>query len=109
MSLYGFGPALFGNIGIPELLLILVIVLIIFGAGKLPQLGDALGKGIRNFKNATKGDEKGKGGDAKDLGKDPAKELADGQGKARAELPAGEAGRRVEDVEARDVTTSGEK
>jgi len=37
----------------PELLVILVIVLIIFGAGKLPQIGEGLGKGIRNFKKAT--------------------------------------------------------
>jgi sec-independent protein translocase protein TatA len=43
--------------GIGELLIILVIVLIIFGAGKLPQIGDALGRGIRNFKKATKDDE----------------------------------------------------
>ncbi len=42
-----------GGIGMPELLLILVIVLIIFGAGKLPELGAGLGKGIRNFKKAT--------------------------------------------------------
>ena len=39
--------------GIGELLVILVIVLIIFGAGKLPELGDNLGKGIRNFRKAT--------------------------------------------------------
>ena len=36
--------------GVPELLLILVIVLVVFGAGKIPQIGDAFGKGIRNFK-----------------------------------------------------------
>jgi sec-independent protein translocase protein TatA len=42
-----------GGIGMPELLVILVIVLIIFGAGKLPQIGEGLGKGIRNFKKAT--------------------------------------------------------
>lgn len=43
--------------GIPELLLILVIVLVIFGPGKLPALGEALGKTIRNFRKSTKGDE----------------------------------------------------
>lgn len=43
--------------GIGELLIVLVIVLIIFGAGKLPQIGEALGRGIRNFKKATKEDE----------------------------------------------------
>jgi sec-independent protein translocase protein TatA len=39
--------------GIGEMLVILVIVLIIFGAGKLPELGEGLGKGIRNFRKAT--------------------------------------------------------
>ena len=42
------------GIGVPEMLIILVIVLIIFGAGKLPQIGEGLGKGIRNFKKASK-------------------------------------------------------
>jgi sec-independent protein translocase protein TatA len=42
------------GIGVNELLIILVIVLIIFGAGKLPEIGSALGKGIKNFKKATR-------------------------------------------------------
>jgi len=42
------------GIGMPELLIILVIILIIFGAGKLPDIGNALGRGIRNFKKASK-------------------------------------------------------
>jgi len=42
------------GIGMPELLVILVIILVIFGAGKLPQIGEGLGRGIRNFKKATK-------------------------------------------------------
>ena len=41
------------GIGLPELLIILVIILIIFGAGKLPEIGGALGRGIKNFKKAT--------------------------------------------------------
>lgn len=41
------------GIGMPELIIILIIILIIFGAGKLPQIGSGLGKGIRNFKKAT--------------------------------------------------------
>ncbi|MDY6905247.1 MAG: twin-arginine translocase TatA/TatE family subunit [Thermodesulfobacteriota bacterium] len=41
------------GIGMPELLIILVIVLVVFGAGKLPDLGAGLGKGIKNFKKAT--------------------------------------------------------
>jgi len=42
-----------GSIGMPELIIIMVIALIIFGAGKLPQIGENLGKAIRNFKSAT--------------------------------------------------------
>lgn len=42
------------GIGMPELIVILVIILIIFGAGKLPEIGAGLGRGIRNFKKATK-------------------------------------------------------
>jgi sec-independent protein translocase protein TatA len=44
-----------GGIGMPELLIILVIILIIFGAGKLPEIGKGLGRGIRNFRKATSG------------------------------------------------------
>ena len=40
------------GIGMQELVIILVIVLIIFGAGKLPEIGSALGKGIKNFKKS---------------------------------------------------------
>ena len=42
------------GIGMQELLIILVIVLIIFGAGKLPEIGSALGKSIKNFKKSMK-------------------------------------------------------
>jgi len=42
-----------GSIGMPELMVILVIVLVVFGAGKLPQIGENLGKAIRNYKSAT--------------------------------------------------------
>lgn len=41
--------------GLPEMIILLVIVLVIFGAGKLPQIGTAFGKGIRNFKKASEG------------------------------------------------------
>jgi sec-independent protein translocase protein TatA len=42
------------GLGMSELLVILVIILIIFGAGKLPEIGGGIGKAIRNFKDATK-------------------------------------------------------
>ncbi len=42
------------GLGVTELIIILVIVLIMFGAGKLPEIGEGLGKGIRNFRRATK-------------------------------------------------------
>ena len=45
------------NLGPMELLLILLIVLVVFGAGKLPQLGRGLGEGIRNFKQAVRDGE----------------------------------------------------
>jgi sec-independent protein translocase protein TatA len=54
VSLIREEECMFG-IGMPELIVILVIVLIIFGAGKLPQIGEGIGKGIRNFRKATKG------------------------------------------------------
>jgi len=40
------------GLGFPELLIILVIILVIFGAGKLPQVGEALGKGLSKFRHA---------------------------------------------------------
>lgn len=42
-----------GSVGMPELMVIMVIALVIFGAGKLPQIGENLGKAIRNFKKST--------------------------------------------------------
>lgn len=44
---------MFGSLGFTELVLILMIVLIIFGAGKLPQLGEGLGKAIKGFKKSV--------------------------------------------------------
>jgi len=42
-----------GGIGIPELMILLVIVLIIFGANKLPEIGSGMGRAIKNFKRAS--------------------------------------------------------
>jgi len=48
---------MFSGISIWELSIILIIVLIIFGAGKLPEIGSGIGKAIKNFKSATTGSE----------------------------------------------------
>jgi len=50
------------GLGFPELLIILVIILVIFGAGKLPQVGEALGKGLNKFRTAM--DDKSEKGEA---------------------------------------------
>ncbi len=42
------------GIGVPELIVILIIVLIVFGAGKLPEIGGAIGKSIKNFKKSVR-------------------------------------------------------
>ena len=47
------------NLGVPELLIILAIVILLFGVGKLPQLGKGIGEGIRNFKQAVKDGDQG--------------------------------------------------
>ena len=46
--------ALIGGVGIPELIIILVIILLLFGASRLPEIGRGLGKGIKNFKDSTR-------------------------------------------------------
>ena len=48
---------MFRSFGIPELLLVLVIVLLVFGAARLPQIGESLGKAIRNFRKGLSGEE----------------------------------------------------
>jgi sec-independent protein translocase protein TatA len=47
------------NLGIPELLIVLCIIIVIFGANRLPEIGRGIGKGIRNFKDATKDGSEG--------------------------------------------------
>ena len=48
----GLSLMLIGSLGMPELVIILVIVVVVFGATKLPQLGDGLGRAIKNFKRS---------------------------------------------------------
>ncbi len=55
MIALGLGP-----LGIPELIIILFIIVLIFGATRLPEIGRGIGKGIRNFKEATKDGVAGK-------------------------------------------------
>jgi sec-independent protein translocase protein TatA len=43
------------HLGVPELLIILVIIVLVFGVGKLPQIGKAVGQGIREFREGTQG------------------------------------------------------
>jgi sec-independent protein translocase protein TatA len=45
------------SIGLPELLVILVVALLLFGGKKIPEVAKGLGEGIRNFKNSLKGEE----------------------------------------------------
>ena len=53
------------HVGVPELLIILAIVLLIFGYSRLPQLGKGLGQGIRNFRQGLRGGNDGDDGSAK--------------------------------------------
>lgn len=80
---------MFGSFGWMELLLILIIVLIIFGAGKIPQLGEGLGKAIKGFKKSVHE------ADAIDVTPPPAdaapaqpSQVAQGQGAQPANAPA---------------------
>jgi len=50
--------ALLGPLGLPEMLIILAIVILIFGANRLPELGRGIGAGIKNFKSGIKDDDK---------------------------------------------------
>lgn len=46
------------GLGVPELVIILVVVVLVFGVGRLPELGSGLGEGIRNFKKSVKDEAK---------------------------------------------------
>ena len=53
------------KIGLPELAIILVIILVIFGAGRLPEIGSAMGRAIRSFKKGVSSDDEEAKGQAK--------------------------------------------
>jgi sec-independent protein translocase protein TatA len=63
------------GLGVPELMVILVIALVIFGPSKLPQIGSGLGKAIRDFKKGVTGGETEEDDADKDAKKDPPKDL----------------------------------
>jgi sec-independent protein translocase protein TatA len=63
-----------GGIGIPELMILLVIVLIIFGANKLPEIGSGMGRAIKNFKRASDEPEEIDASSRKEEKKDKEKE-----------------------------------
>jgi sec-independent protein translocase protein TatA len=79
--------SLMPNIGLPEILIVLVIALVVFGPKKLPELGRSLGKGINEFKDGMTGDH--------DTPKTPIHELAHTKAETGSETP----------VEAEVVTT----
>lgn len=80
--------------GMGELLIILVIVMLIFGAGKLPAIGDAIGRSIKNFKRAANGNDEIEVGKVGTLGERSDKSL--GAGDDYAEV-TGKRGRRNAD------------
>jgi sec-independent protein translocase protein TatA len=86
------------NIGVPELVIVLIIIVIIFGVGKLPEIGGALGKGIREFKTeSTSEDDKPE--DAKiDAGtSSTASTLTSSSKKAEEKVPTG-VGSRADEI-----------
>lgn len=64
--------------GMGELLIILLIVLLIFGAGKLPQIGEALGRSIKNFKRSSSGNDEIEVSKSKQIDKAARGELEEG-------------------------------
>ena len=94
-----FAPVI-GFLGVPELVIILLIVVLIFGASRLPQIGEALGKGIQNFKKGvTKG---GEGDDDEVVDVTPQKQI-DSEPVARVQNAEVE---QVEEVSAPDHSSS---
>ena len=77
------------GIGFPELMIILVIIMIIFGAGKLPEIGSAFGNSIRNFKKSMKEAEEGTEelSEATDAAKEVTEEVAEEVAEGDSEEP----------------------
>jgi sec-independent protein translocase protein TatA len=71
------GQEVFKSFGPMEIGLVLLIILIVFGVGKLPQVGGAIGKGIREFRRASRGEE-------------PQESKTDSKAQVQAQLPESE-------------------
>lgn len=80
------------GIGFPELMIILVIIMIIFGAGKLPEIGSAFGRSIKNFKTSMK--------EAQEEGENP-EAVAENQQDAIEEGQEGELSKEEQEAQAR--------
>lgn len=94
-----------GGLGWQELLIVLLIVIVIFGAGKLPEIGSGLGKGIKEFKKETAGDEN-KDKDKKKLSKgtsEPASSLIQASADNHEKVEAGVNGRERQEVRAENI------
>jgi len=63
---------LFRSIGVPELVILLIVVLLIFGPKRLPEMGRSLGRGMREFKDSITGDNKDKESDEDKVALPPA-------------------------------------
>lgn len=70
------------GLGMPELIVVLVIVLVLFGASRLPEIGKGIGSAIRNFKKATSEQD--------EIDVTPKKKVAEGEGKGGGEKEKGE-------------------
>lgn len=75
---------MFGGLGLPELVVIGVAALLVFGPRRLPELAKSLGKGIRDFKKALEG------GGSDDESSEESKKLLDSQKSAQSTIPRGE-------------------
>ncbi|ACZ43232.1 twin-arginine translocation protein, TatA/E family subunit [Thermobaculum terrenum ATCC BAA-798] len=83
------------DLGVPELIIILLVVVMIFGVGKLPEVGAGLGKGIREFKDALTGrsDDRAEIAARSRASSEPAATQADAPSEGRAETASKEEAR----------------
>jgi TatA/E family protein of Tat protein translocase len=80
------------GIGFPELMIILVIIMIIFGAGKLPEIGSAFGRSIKNFKSSMKEAE------AEELSTESGSDAQEATSENTAEAPKSDAAKKEEEL-----------